>query len=448
MSLSNANKTMLNGLNRSDVVTTLSTSKRFVRESRWLSRNNIYKTDAAEKVESDVVAGVITNPRHLAQYISVSTLLHCSDGWSYLGRAAQALLRGDPHRARHLAYYAELRAAMSLLASEGVGVFNTRHAYIAGPNLAAPLGGGREGTHVIVWDCLSNWAQHSRSGDLFSSVIKPYGRSLGDWLVPINGQANLGAQAHSWFMQWGMDLQTMANDRRARNHSSYRPEGIPTSLTLGSLETARTVGEIWKALEPATNSAFDLIDRHILRLALESVCRSRSGSNSLRGTSFNTMVSTILAYQALPPQLHTLWMDFLTRQREPEDTAVLRLSKSAPTASARSAFYMLARAVLLLRIASGSTSQLFQDAGFQPSEIEFWWTELGPARGLWNSDGAPENAADLWSDIDVALSSLDAFENEYTGSRHSFYNLGNAYGDAVSSLGGFERAMVWSLLPA
>ncbi|MGO8355566.1 hypothetical protein ACC798_15935 [Rhizobium ruizarguesonis] len=138
----------------------------------------------------------------------------------------------------------------------------------------------------------------------------------------------------------------------------------------------------------------------------------------------------------------------MTRQKEPKDARVLRLSKSAPTTSARSAFYMVARAVLLLRIASGSTSQLFQDAGFTPSEIEFWWTELGPARGLWNSDGAPENAADLWSDIDVALSSLDAFENEYTGSRHSFYNLGNIYGDAVSSLGGFERAMVWSLLPA
>lgn len=448
MSVSNANKAMLNELKRSDVVTTLSTSKRFVRAARWLSRDNIYKTDAAEKVESEVTAGVITNPRHLAQYISVSTLLHCSDGWSYLGRAVQALLRGDPHRARHLAYYAELRAAMSLLASEGIGVFSTRHAYISGPNHAAPLSGGREGTHVIVWDCLSNWAQHSRSGDLFSSIIKPYGRSLGDWIAPINGQANLGAQAHSWFMQWGMDLQTMANDRRARNHSSYRPEGIPTSLTLGSLETTQTVGEIWKALEPDPNSAFDVIDRHILRLALESVCRSRSGSNSLRGGALKTMASTVVTYQGLPTQLHNLWMDFLMREKEPNDAQVLGLSKSVPTTSARSAFYMVARAVLLLRIASGSTSQLFQDAGFASSEIEFWWTELGPARGLWNSDGAPENAADLWSDIDVALSSLDAFETENTGPRHSFYNLGNAYGDAVSSLGGFERAMVWSLLPA
>ncbi|MBY3144865.1 hypothetical protein HFO63_04535 [Rhizobium laguerreae] len=138
----------------------------------------------------------------------------------------------------------------------------------------------------------------------------------------------------------------------------------------------------------------------------------------------------------------------MMRQTEPKDARVLRLSKTAPTASARSAFYMVARAILLLRVASGSTSHLFQDAGFTPSEIEFWWKELGPARGLWNSDGAPENTADLWSDIDAALSSLEAFESGYAGSSHSFYNLGNMYGDAVSSLGGFERAMVWSLLPA
>lgn len=447
MPLSIVNQALLNGLSRSDVSITLSASKRFAREARWLGRNNWYKTDAAEKVERDAAAGAISNPRHLAQYISVSTLLHCSDGWSYLGRAVQALLRGDPHRARHLAYYAELRAAMSLLASEGIGVFNARHALINAPHSASAFP-AQSGTHVFVWECLDNWAQHSRSGNLFSSIIKPYGRSLRDWLVPINGQANLGAQANSWFMQWGMDLREMAKDRRARNNSSYRPEGIPNSWTLGSLETTKTVADIWQALEPAPNSPFDLIDRHILRLSLESVYRSRSGATSVRSVAYRNMVSTIVSYQGLPPDVEKLWSEFLTRQTEPKDARVLQLSKSAPTASAKSAFYMVARAVLLLRVASGSTSSVFQDAGLTSSEIEFWWAELGPARGLWNLDGAPEHAADLWSDINVALSSLDAFETENTGSHHSFYDLGNAYGDAVSSLGGFERAMVWSLLPA
>lgn len=446
MPLSNANKQLLNALNRSNVSTTLSASKRFAKDARWLSRKNLYRTDAAEKVDSDVLAGAISNPRHLAQYISVSTLLHCSDGWSYLGRAVQALLRGDPHRARHLAYYAELRATMSLLASEGIGVFNSRHAIINAPH-SATVFPTQINTHIFVWECLDNWAQHQRSGDLFSSVIRPYGRSLRDWLAPINGQANLGAQANSWFMQWGMDLQQMAKDRRARNHSSYRPEGIPKSWTLATLETTQTIADIWKALEPAPNSAFDLVDKHILRLALESIHRSRSGSTTARGKLFNNLISSVVTYQ-LPADLHALWTNFLTRQTEPEDSRILRLSKSAPTASAESAFYIVARAVLLLRVASGSTSALFRDAGFSSSEIEFWWTELGPARGLWNSDGAPENAADLWSDIDIALTSLDTFESQFEDSKHSFYNLGNMFGDAVSSLGGFERAMVWSLLPA
>ena len=56
--------------------------------------------------------------------IAISAPLHCVDGWSYASRAIASLLAGDGHAARHLAYYAQLRAGLSLLANLGVGIFN------------------------------------------------------------------------------------------------------------------------------------------------------------------------------------------------------------------------------------------------------------------------------------------------------------------------------------
>jgi len=88
----------------------------------WIERvKKIGTVEAREDVRpTEVAAGTIQSPTQLSEYIAASCLLHCSDGWSYLGRAISALLRGDPHRARHLAYYAELRAATALLAKVGV----------------------------------------------------------------------------------------------------------------------------------------------------------------------------------------------------------------------------------------------------------------------------------------------------------------------------------------
>src|SRR5438067_355249 len=124
---------------RAYVEKTLSGLRRFAREFHWIGKSNAYSGDIIEKIKMDSVAHRIRNPRHLSQYISASCLLHCADGWSYLGKAIVLLLRGDPHRCRHLAYYAELRAAMSLLAADGIGIFNNTHFVFDGPNSVTRL---------------------------------------------------------------------------------------------------------------------------------------------------------------------------------------------------------------------------------------------------------------------------------------------------------------------
>ncbi len=131
MTLSNLNLANINSTKRLDVQLTLASMKRFLLKALWLSKSNKYSSDTINRITADINAGNL-HKRQMAQYVAASVILHCNDGWSYLGRSLSALLRGDPHRARHLAYYAELRGAMSLLASNGIGVFNKQHFVIDG----------------------------------------------------------------------------------------------------------------------------------------------------------------------------------------------------------------------------------------------------------------------------------------------------------------------------
>ena len=99
------------------------------RARRWIDPRNPYRTNAVASVRSHVRRGRLLRGK-IVDYLAVSTILHCFDGWSYLGRALQAEMSCDPDAARHLGYYAELRAAMGVLASEGVGVFDQEHVVV------------------------------------------------------------------------------------------------------------------------------------------------------------------------------------------------------------------------------------------------------------------------------------------------------------------------------
>jgi hypothetical protein len=125
--VSSSDRLTIQSINRSDVEETFSGLERFIKQRTWIGRANRYSRDTIRRIKSDIGIGGVRSPRQLSQYVAASTVLHCADGWSYLGKAISCLLRGDPHRCRHLAYYAELRAALSLLASEGVGIFQDRH---------------------------------------------------------------------------------------------------------------------------------------------------------------------------------------------------------------------------------------------------------------------------------------------------------------------------------
>ena len=90
-----------------------------------------------------------------------------------------AQLRGDTGAATHLSYYAELRAAMSLLASQGIGVFNSNHAIVKKNGDVEVF--KQRGTHKFAWDVLEEWSRSSRSAAVVTTMVRPAGASLEEW---------------------------------------------------------------------------------------------------------------------------------------------------------------------------------------------------------------------------------------------------------------------------
>lgn len=84
----------------------------------WLDNGNRYRENASDIFENDYASNpVAVNSKELSGYIAASAPTHLIDGWSFYARSTEALLRGDCSTAIHLGYYAELRAAMSILVS-------------------------------------------------------------------------------------------------------------------------------------------------------------------------------------------------------------------------------------------------------------------------------------------------------------------------------------------
>jgi hypothetical protein len=445
MALQARDQRIINRLTRRSVEETLAGLRPVLSASRWATVGNRYSSDTVSKLETEISAGRVPNRRDLAQYIAASCLLHSADGWSYLGKALMALLRGDPHRARHLAYYAELRASTSLLAAEGIGVFDKFHFALTSRNTAMKLHSNR-GTHRFSWECLEYWAGRPSSGALFARMIRPYGIPLEDWFSSVGGTPAVAPQAEAWFRQWGVDLRSFPDDRDARNVSSYQPDGIPNAWYIDGREALEFAHDLWDSMEPSPLSRFETIDRNILRVGLERLFAARTGRQaSASQADFRKFAEQIVRSQNILPAAEEQWLRFITRSSAPHDVLILSRSQRSATDAGVGAQAVISRAALLLRVASGSATMLLQASGFNAGSIEFWSSGLGKGRGLWEGDAV--SPMDLWADVVPLLQDVDRFQQRYSPDEQSFFRMGSELGHVIMGLGSFERVAIWSMTP-
>ncbi|NJN92456.1 MAG: hypothetical protein HC878_20240 [Leptolyngbyaceae cyanobacterium SL_5_14] len=414
--------------------------------SEWLDINNRYRVDTVKNLEDDIANGTI-NCSDLVEYIAASAPLHCSDGWSFLGRALESHARGDRDCSRHFAYYAELRAAMSLLATNGIGIFDKRHIVVDSLSQCPHINGS---THSMAWDCLEEWADLnlSSSNFLVAELIQVNGKTLNDWLSafsPVSTPQLSNLITKKWLETWGLDLRRLGKDRDFRNESSYRPNRLNRVPKINILTASDFVCEFWKLYEPSGQALFDSLDKHILRLSLEMWYESASGQKVTDDlTDFESKIFSMLKNLGISGPLEKAFRDFLMRRNEPSDPSIIDQARQTATATdPMHHLQVISRAALLLRIATAACSYLIKSSNLNPYDLQFWYDELGEERGIWESGKAPDDLIDLWEDISDSIKEIEDWKNSTSSASVSCAKWRRECAFPISVLGGCELIAMW-----
>lgn len=370
------------------------------------------------------------------ELVSIGGPNHCIDGWSFLSRGLAAVLAGDLHSARHFAYYAELRATLSLLSSGGVGIFDHNH-FVISPNGSLRKLQSERGTHSIAWDALHVWSTSPGAAYLFSASMPAGSQTAGDILQKLypNATSSPRIVAGEMLTDWGIDLIMTNADRASRNISSYRPQ-VFNPLRSTPLANVEFITSFWTAFEPYAANRFDLIDRHIMRLAIEKQM-SVLGLNRLDQATYDRLDE---------PEKNWLSLEFINRQISPDDHPLLVMARM--TAINSSPFSMISRAALLLRVASAVTRHNLDQAGkLTASDIDAWLGEFCLSRALVESVPLPPEATDLWYDVEEAIDRLSEIVTERTGPGLSMrgWHLSSDRSSALPRASEAERIGVLSL---
>ncbi len=438
--LTRADKKAIRLASEEDLELAFNASKRHLRHSRWIGKTNSYAKDCVKTLRRQ------SRPKYpdLSKYIAVSTVLHCLDGWSYLGKAVACHSGGDPNSARHMAYYAELRAAMSLMSGEGIGIFN-RHHYVvqSWPKLYKIK---NIPTHEVTWQILDNWAKLQGSFGFLGKIITPGNLPIDQWLSEFGAGITFRLIGKQWFDDWGFDLRSFFLDRDARNEASYRPTRLHTISTLTAVDTSEFLRSLWQMFEPVANSRFGIVDRHLLRLSLNKTYKAVSGQEpAANQLDFKRRVELMVENISPTEGSNDYWIKFLTKEIDPLTPQPITEAANLTTRTdAKHHIQVIGRASLLMRLATGACLRLMQNANLTRDDLEFWWAKLGADVGLWDTLNPPIPFTDLWGDVEIALSQLNSWSSQPT-LNNSYFDLHRNNPLAILVLGQCERIGLWGL---
>ena len=279
---------------------------------------------------------------------------------------------------------------MSLLAAQGIGVFNRGHAVIEASGDARVFRG--PGTHVMTWLALRYWMKTPEAAKVVGGMVSQGGETIETWIanLPIGGPwAALGSH---WLKSWGVDLKDATHDRGVRNRASYSPSRLYNARPLSSEETKAFVTEWWATFEPTASAPFEFLDRHLLRASLEQAFFATRGVTPAQAPKqFTTDLSAAKEATVGDPTLDDSLGQFLTRSSQQATSQILdEASRHDSLEAPRQHLQVISRATLLLRLASGSASELLARSGLSNRQIDFWITSLGEDRALWRPDSKPE----------------------------------------------------------
>lgn len=336
--------------------------------------------------------------------VAVSIPTHCVDGWTFAARATSALLAGDPHTCRHMAYYAQLRAALCILANLGVGLFNGVNLGIDAAGQVVridPTGNNKkgDGTHKIVWATLKEWGQDANLAQAFLDLLRFKHVPVRDILEALWPGFMAVTTVGTLVASWGVDLQRGVDDHKFRNNSSYAPQAL-NPIPMRTATNLGYVDRLWRLFEPSGGSGFDNLDRHLIRkILLAQHGMSEPGLAADQGAIEHFYGNIPASIRLLCPKAFVL-----SAASTPEilRNANVRANPAKP-------LHMLSRAILLLRTATAFTHSSLVDAGIDVAagDLTAWLDQIAVARGFCREGEGIGNGSELWDDLRLAIDELE-----------------------------------------
>ena len=381
----------------------------------------------------------------LSEYIALSAVQHAFDGWAYWGRAVAAEVSGDSNIASHLGYYAELRAAKAILASEGIGLSGSWVAVVDANGLCE-LKRGQGNAHRVLWDTLTEWSR-GKAQDIVFQLLMPFGHSIADWLGQFSRSSS--PVAENWLRTWGLDLRELARDGSSRNVASYEPSGCPQTDREKSEKALSHIMRLWRSCEP-TGPGVDLaLDRLVLRSTLETVFQNshpyrRSARQAHR--QYDTEVRR--AVGSLPfgrPRSEAI-QRFLNPRKIPAGMEIFETARRQnDVRSATHVTEVLSRALLLLRLATACVHDLLAEFGSDSRSVtRQWWESRHVRRGLWPKGHTLHSFSDLWDEADEALETL----RRQKSGMSTFTLRSPECAGSIATLATAERIFLWGSFAA
>ena len=337
---------------------------------------------------------------------------------------------------------------MSVLASEGIGVFQNRHIVVVKENQSNILKGNalkhqgkaRAGTHEFVWVALNWWADSQEGTSAILKLIKPGGVRLSEWLRQFSAGSKF--LASHWLKQWGLDLSRLVADRDARNMASYRPTGFTTPGPRSISSIMENILQIWEVCDPGAIGGFPILDCHLLRSSLNLVLNHLDSTGKRK---YAQTLSTVL--NGIGPTSQPLgpWNIFLSQPCLVDKHSVIdNASGKVGALHVDHSKQVLARAILLLRIATGSSAELLLEAGLDGRKaLEFWKHDASVRRRLWPDTSTAFSSVDLWADIESARDSIEDWLQ--SGGPLCHHALWTKKATEASLLSTAERAFLWGV---
>ena len=186
-------------------------------------------------------------------------------------------------------------------------------------------------------------------------------------MAPVPGFQPIGSR---WLKSWGLDLQRLADDRKARNEASYRPR-FDERNSLDPFDTSEFMCSIWSLCEPSSESRFEVLDRHLIRITLEEVFEATTGTSPVDDAArFSARIAVMLGKLGFAGSALDEWKDFLTRAVHGKDPVVLRSAKLVTDIhDPEYHLQVMSRATLLLRVAAGACTKVLREVDLGRDEL-------------------------------------------------------------------------------